>query len=69
MLEPGEDLGLDEKRFDVLRRRDSFGVRHLDGDGPVELVIVCKIDAPEAALPEQPDDAIAADLDRIAGGE
>ena len=66
MVQLGEDPGFDEKRLDVLGVGDSFGVRHLDGDRAVEVIVVSKIDPSESALTEPTDDPIAADLRGIA---
>ena len=69
VLELREDLGFREIGFEIIRRRDPLDVRHLDGDGAVELVVVGEIDATETAFSEQPDHAIATDLGRVAAGK
>ena len=64
MVQIGEDAGLDEKCFHVLGLADSFRVRHLDGDGAVEVIVVSKIDPSEPALTEPADDPVAPDVRR-----
>ena len=48
---------------------DPLGVGHLDRHRAVELVVVGQVDPAEAALAQQPDHPVAADLDWIACGE
>ena len=66
MVQLGENSGFDEKRFHILGAGDSFGVRHLDGDRAVEVIVVSQIDPSEPALTEPADDPVAPDLGGIA---
>ena len=59
MVQPGEDLGFDQKRLGILRVSDSLRIWHLDGDRAVEVIVVSQINSPESALTEPTDDPIA----------
>ena len=45
-----------EKRLHILGLSDSFRVRHLDGHGAVEVIVVSKIDPSEPALTQPSED-------------
>ena len=66
MVQLGKDAGFDKKRLDILGASDSFGVRHLDGDRSVEIVIVSQIDPSEPALTQASEDRVTPDLRGIA---
>jgi hypothetical protein len=66
MIEPGEDSGFSQKRLDVLRVVDSLGVWHLDGNRPIQVIVVSKIDPSEPALTYPIYDSVAADLGGVA---
>src|SRR5205823_4455484 len=46
-----------------------FAMRHLDGDEPLQLVIVGEIDKPETALTDDFFDAVATDVLRLRSGK
>ena len=66
MVQPGKDAGFVQIGFHILGVGDSFRVRHLDGDGAVEVVVVGKIDPSEPALTQTADDPVTPDLGGIA---
>ena len=66
MVETGQDLGFGEVRFEIFGRGDALEVRHLDGNGAVELVVVGEVDSAEAAFAQQADYPVAADFYRVA---
>ena len=61
MVEIGDRASLGQIRFRIFGLRDQAGVRHLDGDGPVQLLIVSEIDKAEAPLAQHFLDAVATD--------
>jgi hypothetical protein len=61
MIEIGDRASLSQIRFRILRLRDEPGVRHLDSDGPVQLLIVSEIDNAESPLTKHFLDAVATD--------
>jgi hypothetical protein len=50
MVQAGEDPGFNEKRFQILRASDAFGIRNLDGNRTVKGIVARKINPPEPAL-------------------
>ena len=50
MAQLGEDFGFYKNRFHILEVGDSFRIWHLDGDGPIQIIVVCKINPPEPTL-------------------
>jgi hypothetical protein len=46
----------------VFGPRHPLGVRHLDGHEPLQLLVVGQVDQAEAALTQEPLDAVAADV-------
>ena len=61
VVQAGEDAGLGQVRLDVLGACDQTGMRRLDRDGPVKLLIQRLKDAPEATFSKEFDHAIPAD--------
>ncbi len=61
VVQPGEDAGFVQVGFHILGLTDPLGVRHLDGDRSVEVIIVRQVDSPEPALTETADDPVAPD--------
>ncbi len=61
MVEIGDRASLSQIHFRIFGMRDQAGVRHLDGDGPVQLLVLSEIDKAEAPLAQHFLDAIAAD--------
>lgn len=47
VMQAGDGPCLGEIRFGIGAPGNEGGVRHLDGDGTPELIIVCQIDEPE----------------------
>ena len=62
MVQAGEDAGFVQVRLDILGVGDSFGVRHLDRDGAVEVVVVGQIDPPNPPWPKPSEDRVTPDL-------
>ena len=62
MIEAGDGAGLSQIRFGIFGPADEVGVRHLDGDGPLQLIVVSQVDETEAALAEDSLHPIATDL-------
>ena len=69
MVQLGEDAGFNEKCLGILGASDSFGIRHLDGDRAVKVVVVSEIDPSEPALTEPTDDPIPPNFGGIDVGE
>ncbi len=69
VVEGGEDAGLGEVGFDSLAIAHPAGVRHLDGNGAVQLFVASQVDAPEAALAEDLLDPVATDPHGQVGGK
>ena len=61
MIEIGDRASFGEIRLCIFRLRDQLGVRNLDGNGPVQLLILGQIDKAEAAFAEHLLDAVATD--------
>ena len=61
MVEIGDHSSLGQIRFRILGLRDQPGVRHVDGDGPVQLLILSEIDKAKAPLAEHFLNAVATD--------
>ena len=61
MVEIGDRPSLGQVRFRIFGLGDQPGVRHLDGDGPVQLLIVSEVDKAEAPLAQHFLDAVATD--------
>ena len=68
VVEVGDGAGLGQVGFGVVGPGDQMGVRHLDRHGALQLVVVGQVDEAEAALAQQPLDAVAADVRRQRGG-
>jgi hypothetical protein len=66
VVEAGDGASLGQIGFGIARLGDQMGVRHLDRHRALELLIAGQVDAAEAALAEQPLDAVAADVRRVA---
>ena len=67
MVEIGDRAGLGQIRLGIFGLRDQLGVRHLDGDRPVQLLVVGQIDQAEAAFAQDLLDAVATDPLRAPG--
>ena len=61
VVEGGDGAGLGQVGFGVFGPADEPAVRHLDGDGPLQLLVVGQVDATEAALAQDPLNPVAAD--------
>ena len=61
MIEIGDGAGFGQIGLGIFGLRDQLGVRHLDGDGPVQLLVVGQIDEAEAAFAQHLLDAVATD--------
>jgi len=66
MVQVGEDAGFNEKRFHILGVGDSFRVRHLDGYGSVEVIVMSKIDPSEPTLTQASEDRVTPNFGGIA---
>ncbi len=64
MIEIGDGAGFGEIRLGIFGLRDQPGVRHLDGDRPVQLLILRQIDEAEAPFAEQLFDPVTPDPPR-----
>ena len=62
MIEIGDRASFGEIGLGIFRLRDQLGVRDLDGNGPVQLLILGQIDKAEAAFAEDLLDAVATDV-------
>ena len=62
VVQAGQDAGFGQVRLDILRPGDPLRVGDLDGHRAVEVVIMGQIDAPEAALTQEPDHPVTIDL-------
>src|SRR5262249_9416809 len=62
VVEMGDGAGFRQVRFGVRPLSDESGVRHLDGHGPAELVVVSQVNPSETAFAQQPVHAVAADV-------
>ena len=62
MVEVGDGAGFGQIGFGVFGPGDQLAVRHLDGDEPLQLVVVGQVDEAEAALAQDPLDPVATDL-------
>lgn len=62
MVQLGQQTGLPQERFYVGGFPDMFRTRHLDGDVPLQLLIVGKIDFAKPAVPQDPADAITSNV-------
>ena len=67
VVEIGDRAGFGQVRLGVLRAKNERGMRHLDGDGPVQLLVVGQIDQSETALAQEPFHPVAADPFRLLG--
>ena len=54
VIEMGDGAGFGQIGLGVLRLRDQSGMRHLDGDQPVQLLVAGQIDHPETTLAQEP---------------
>ena len=61
MVEIGDRPSFGQIRFGIFGMRDQAGVRHLDGDGPVQLLVLREIDKAEAPFAQHFLDAVATD--------
>ena len=68
MVEIGDRAGLGQIRLGIFGLRDQPGVRHLDGDGPVQLLILGQIDEAEAPFAQHFLDPVATDPLRACSG-
>jgi hypothetical protein len=62
VVEAGDGAGLGPIGFGISRQSHQSGVRHLDSDVPVQLVVLGQVDPTEAALAQESLDAVAADV-------
>ncbi len=68
MIEIGDRASLGQIRFGIFGLRDQLGVRHLDGDEPIQLLVVGQIDEAEAPFAQHFLDAVATNLlERLSG--
>ncbi len=68
VVEVGDGAGFGQIGFGVFGASHQLGVRHLDGDEPLQLVVVGEVDEAEAALAQDFLDAVATDVLRLRGG-
>ena len=68
MIEVGDGAGFGQVGFGGFGAIHQLAMRHLDGDEPLQLVVVGEIDEAEAALTEDFLDAVATDVLRLRGG-
>ncbi len=68
MIEIGDRASLGQIRLGIFGFRDQSGVRHLDGDQPIQLFIVGQIHQPKAAFTEHSFDPVATDTPRMLSG-
>ncbi len=61
MVEIGDHSSLGQIRFRIFGLRDQPGVRHLEGDGPVQLLTLSEIDKAKAPLAQRFLNAVATD--------
>ena len=64
MIEVGDGAGFGQIGFGVFGPSDQLGVRHLDGDEPLQLVVVGQVDEAEAALAQDSFHPVATDAFR-----
>ena len=69
MVEIGDGAGFGQVGFGVFGSGDEVGVRHLDGDEPLQLLVLRQIDEAETALSQHSFDAVATDPLRRLGGD
>ena len=62
MIETCDRASLGQVRLGIFRLRDQFGMRHLNGDVAIQLLIVRQIDEPEAPFAQHLLDAVTTDL-------
>ena len=62
VVEVGDGAGFGQVGFGVFGAGDQLAMRHLDGDRPLQLVVVGQVDQAEAALAQEPFDPIATDV-------
>ena len=62
MVEIGDGAGFGQVGFGVGGLSDELGVRNLDGDEPLQLVVMGEVDEAEAALAQHSLDPVATDL-------
>ena len=67
VVEAGGGAGLGEVGVGVLRTGDEVRVRHLDRHRALQLLVAGQVDAAEAALAQEPLDAVTADVRRQQG--
>ena len=68
VVEAGDGAGFGQVGFGVFGAVHQLAVRHLDGDEPLQLVVVGQVDEAEAALAQDPLDAVATDPVRLFSG-
>ena len=61
MVEVGDGAGFGQVGFGIFGPGDQLAVRHLDGHGAMQLLVVGQVDQAEAALAQQPLHPVAAD--------
>jgi hypothetical protein len=62
MIEIGDRASLGQIRLGIFGFGDQFGVRHLDGDQPIQLLVVGQLDKAKATFAQYLLDAIATNL-------
>ena len=62
MIEIGDRAGFCQIRFGVFWFGDQLGMGHLDGDQPIQLLVVRQIDESEAAFAQDLFNAVTTDL-------
>src|SRR5262249_49104320 len=62
VVQAGEDAGLGQVGIGLLGGSQAVAVRHLDGDGPAQGVVVAPVDDAEAAGAQAADDPVAAEV-------
>ena len=68
MVEAGDGAGFGQVGFGVFGPGDEPAVRHLDGDEPLQLLVVGQVDEAEAAFAQDSLDPVATDALGLLGG-
>ena len=68
VVKVGDSAGFDQVGFGVFGSGDEGGVRHLDGDESLQLLVLRQIDEAETSPSQDSFDAVAADSLRRLGG-
>jgi len=65
MIKTGYDLGFLKVEVDIFRLIDQVAVGHLDGHGPLQVVIVALVDCAKRTFPKDLDDPESANSVRM----